>query len=510
MRFVRLSSLLFLMWAVVLCSAVGQGVNEPRFMPAAGHYPVGLRISFLYDHSRPAAFHPADTGSSGTARRIQILEWYPADSGGQELNILNYLRMDDTISDGEWESPGLEPERLKAFASSKSVMLGHLNAPIKNQRFPVIIYSPSLSASAAESADLCEFLASHGYVVLASPSHGRVTKLMTDDVDGLVTQARDILFLINYAAQQPNTDAESIAVVGYSWGGLANVYAATLDRRIKALVSLDGSIRYYVSVAWDAGIHPEQMTQAFLIFTQGYIALESDLVNALISKGRPSLVSSWSHADTYKVEMTAMDHGGFASTNLRNDAWWEGGQGQGLVLPGYERSEAMASYEALAAYTVAFLDSYLKQDSAAASFLKQPPGTHGVPKHLMNVDIHPAAGLPSTLESLRSELEKCGFDHAQQILAEARDSDPAFTVNEKSLLAWGSTELLDNGKTSEATETFKLAVAMFPTSSRAYSNLAEAYYRSGDKANATENFKKALDLDRENYFAMDRLKELRK
>jgi hypothetical protein len=37
-------------------------------------------------------------------------------------------------------------------------------------RYPVLIYAPSDSSVSWENADLCEYLASHGYVVLASPS----------------------------------------------------------------------------------------------------------------------------------------------------------------------------------------------------------------------------------------------------------------------------------------------------------------------------------------------------
>jgi len=136
---------------------------------------------------------------------------------------------------------------------------------------------------------ICEFLASQGYMVLASPSVGRNTTLMTDDVDGLKSQARDILFLIDYAKGQPDADLEAVAVTGYSWGGLSNVYAATQDKRIKALVCLDGSIRYYVSVAWDAGIHPEQMTVPLLIFMQVYIALKAILLTPSLAKG----VQAW-------------------------------------------------------------------------------------------------------------------------------------------------------------------------------------------------------------------------
>jgi dienelactone hydrolase len=421
------------------------------------------------------------------------------------MAILDYLSIDDTLPEiGQRRQ--LPPDMVKGFTSNVSSILARSNAPAQKQRFPVVIYAPSLSASAAENADLCELLASQGYVVFASPSHGRATRLMTDDVEGVRAQARDISFLIDYAQTQPNTNMGAVAAIGYSWGGLSNIYAASQDRRIKALVSLDGSIRYYVSVAWDSGIHPEQMTQPLLIFTQGYIPLESDLVNALINKGRPSLLSSWSHADVYKIEMAAMDHGAFASMNLRNEGIWN--EQQGPVEPGYDRSDVVASYEALSRYTLAFLNSTLKHDAQAAAFLKQTPNANGVPKHLMNVNFSPAVGLAPTLEAFQAELEKRGFSHALDIFAEARRADPAFKVDEKALIAWGRGDLLDQGKIAEATEVFRLAVSMYPASSNAYANLAEAEYRAGNKGMAVENFKKALELDPENYFAMDRLKEL--
>jgi Tfp pilus assembly protein PilF len=49
---------------------------------------------------------------------------------------------------------------------------------------------------------------------------------------------------------------------------------------------------------------------------------------------------------------------------------------------------------------------------------------------------------------------------------------------------------------------------MYPNSSPGYSSLANAYDRAGQKALAIESFRKALQLDPQNYFAMDRLKAL--
>lgn len=48
----------------------------------------------------------------------------------------------------------------------------------------------------------------------------------------------------------------------------------------------------------------------------------------------------------------------------------------------------------------------------------------------------------------------------------------------------------------------------FKAVERGYASLADAYNRAGQKALAIENFKKALQMDPQNYFAIDQLKAL--
>lgn len=84
-------------------------------------------------------------------------------------------------------------------------------------RYPVVIYAPSDSATAWENADLCKYLASNGYVVLASPSLGASTRDLTDDIEGINAEAKDISFLITYASGLPQAEASKVAVV--SWSG---------------------------------------------------------------------------------------------------------------------------------------------------------------------------------------------------------------------------------------------------------------------------------------------------
>jgi dienelactone hydrolase len=130
------------------------------------------------------------------------------------------------------------------------------DVPAARGRFPVVIYAASDSAVSWENADLCEYLASQGYVVIASPSMGVNTRDMTDDVPGIEAQARDISFLITYAKTLPDADVSEVAVVGFSWGGISNLFAAARDQRIDALVALDGSMRYFPGLVKQAGYEP--------------------------------------------------------------------------------------------------------------------------------------------------------------------------------------------------------------------------------------------------------------
>ena len=68
----------------------------------------------------------------------------------------------------------------------------------------------------------------------------------------------------------------------------------------------------------------------------------------------------------------------------------------------------------------------------------------------------------------------------------------------------------DGRRTSaEAIDVVKLAVQIGP-SSRAYSGLAEAYMKSGQRQEAIESYEKALEKDSGNILAKQRLDELKR
>ena len=254
--------------------------------------------------------------------------------------------------------------------------------------YPILIYAPSESSVSWENADLCEYLASHGYVVLASPSIG-VAGDMTDDLDGINAQALDISFLITYARSLPDTDLSEVAVVSWSWGGISSLFASARDPRIDALVEMDGSMRYYPGLVKRAGdVHPERMTIPLLCFTRN-LSLE-DLENDDVphaDKDGPNVLNAWVHGDLLNVNMLGMAHPEFSSMFQRRESGQRFAENQ---VADYGREDANTSYAWVARYTLNFLDAYLKHDASAKASLEKTPAENGVPKHFMGIKFSPA------------------------------------------------------------------------------------------------------------------------
>ncbi len=275
--------LAFFALCICLCSIFATSqTSQFKFLEKPGPYPIGLKIVYQYDRSRTYPSAPKDSSKPSVgddARPLQTLIWYPSlKSTTKPMTVSDYVQLAET--EIHFDAPDEKENRWRSLLkTSLDIPLWAVReAKPATGRYPVLIYAPSDSSVSWENADLCEYLASHGYVVLASPSMGVSTRDMTDDLDGINAQARDISFLITYAKSLPDTDLSEVAVVSWSWGGISSLFASARDPRIDALVEMDGSMRYYPGLVKRAGdVHPERMTIPLLCFTRN-VSLE-DLEN---------------------------------------------------------------------------------------------------------------------------------------------------------------------------------------------------------------------------------------
>jgi dienelactone hydrolase len=484
-----------------------------HFTENPGPHQVGLKVVAQYDYSRTYRRSTDDLGKpyqGERARPLQTLIWYPAEvRNGKPMTVGDYGNL--MATETSFREPKMAADAQEWIAGMKPTLTMPLwavrDATLAAGRFPLVIYAPSFSAMSWENADLCEYLASHGYVVIASPDMGVMTRGMTDDLAGIGAQARDISFLIGYAQTLPDTDLSQIAVAGFSWGGISNLFAAARDNRINALVALDGSMRYYAGLVKQAGdVHPEQMTIPLLYFAQGEITLEDQaryFTDASKNDG-PNVLNAWTHGDLVTVHMLGLVHTEHSSMYQRNEEVWK--NFHEVQKADYEREEGISGYAWVARYTLKFLDAYLKHDSAAITYLKKTPAENGVPQHFMTVNYRAAKGMPASFDSFRTELGRQGFERAADIYAEMKKEKTDFKLDEGAMNSWSS-ELLGGNHLPEAIDLLKLNVQMYPESSGAYESLGEAYWKAGQKELAIGSYKKALEKDPGNQDAKKKLKE---
>ncbi len=143
------------------------------------------------------------------------------------------------------EADSLSPDQSRQLARLRSMPTRvQRDAPMRRGRFPVVFYVQGAQSSYDDNVVLCEFLASHGIIVVGSvyPAEDNST-LATSASDH--SRQRDIRRLLLEVARLPGIEAASVTVVGHSAGGQAMLlFAADPSAPIDAVLTLDTTQDY--------------------------------------------------------------------------------------------------------------------------------------------------------------------------------------------------------------------------------------------------------------------------
>ncbi|PJJ53241.1 dienelactone hydrolase family protein [Hymenobacter chitinivorans] len=477
-----------------------------------GPHTVGFRVVQQYDYARAYKGRTdAVTGKPTTgelARPIQTLVWYPAQKSGAPIRYADYLRTeatDDnfTRTDAEaaafladklqWAAAQVGPKHAQQLFDQR--MWAVRNAPAATGKFPVVIYAAGGGGTAHEAADLCEYLASHGYVVLASRSLGTRTKDMNFDAEGLDTQARDIQFLLSYAHTLPQADMAHVAAAGWSWGGLANALAATQDSRIDAIVSFDGT---------KAQEDTKPVSRVRLTVPWLYVQRRSESVRELSAKGMQTtgiLLNEAKYADLYHVVMNPMEHVDFSTIGLRF--------AEPAHFTEYARAEVETAYHWTCRYTLEFLNATLKGDATGQQFLDRTPRQNGVPDHMARLYHLPARPGPvPTQAGFAAALAQDGFGQALEIYRRLQQQEPTFALSEGDLNTWGYQLLREARDLPAARAIFALGTELYPNDANLFDSLGEADEKNQDIQAAITHYRRSLQLNPANHNARQRIQAL--
>jgi len=334
----------------IFCSAQESSLKLAAKM---GEYAVGFKAINTYDYSR--SFLP--TGDSETNngeaifRPMQISFWYPAkaNTGSIKIKYEDYFYLQlletgaldlTTARKKEFVEKfiKIEPVVIDKFDKELNVEMNAVkSASEANGFFPVIAYGPSYSSTSFENALMFEFLASHGYVVVSSPSIGQYTRSMSDGQLGVEAQARDIEFLINEVRNIPNADINKLALMGFSWGGLSSVYTMARNLSIDAWIGLDPSVHEAYGYFEESSYNNFSSFSAPLLF-----------FHSIGFTGETPFYDNLVYSNAYMVNLPQIGHTDLASQFIK------------LFSSGGEtRNKA---YNIVCNYTLLFLDGVFKKE----------------------------------------------------------------------------------------------------------------------------------------------------
>ncbi len=455
-----------------------------------------------------------DYKNQSIPRPVPVSIWYPSNeypNDTEPMTVLNYMEI--LKEEEEWECLPNEQILNWFYYSNTPANQIHLNeqtgaypkidpAPGK---FPVVVYAPSYQASSIENFALCEYLASHGYIVISTPSRGTENRFFEGGTEkDMETQARDIEFLIKESAKLPNADFRQIAGMGFSFGGLSNVLSQMRNENIKAIVSLDGSIKYqYDKLIKSAYFDIEKVDVPFIHMAQKDIpeqVLMEDHIDSTLNY-KFEFYDNLLYSKAYSIKFHKLTHPYFSTLGVlfqQRD-------------PRQDKSdlEIMESYKLASEYTLNFLNAFVKNDTRALNFMENEPSANGIPYGLITRQTKQPESKSFNFQDFNELALKQHYENLDQLFATTLSKYPSIELPEGNLNTLGLQLIFDPKTSEQGINVLLLATNIYPNSSNLFDSLAEAYLYVGNKEKAMENFDKSLELNSQNQNAIDRLKQLR-
>ncbi len=509
MRFLLVTSLILFQTPLIF----GQ-TSLKKIDLGKGEFQVGFQHYTTSDSTRTYQ-RIYDYNNEVHTRPIPISIWYPSNAkieNGQPISVLNYFEI--LKEEEEWEYLPNE-QLLNWFYYSNTVAnqnhlkeqtIAYPNAEFAEGVFPVIIYAPSYHASSIENFALCEFLASHGYIVISSPSRGTETRWMSNDNrKNMETQSRDVAFLIKEIGKFPTANPKQIAVMGFSFGGMANVITQMRNQQIKAIVSLDGTERYQYEVLKKSPFFDRNKFDVpYLHMAQKEIpeqVLKEDEIPAMLNTAF-LLYDSITKSKAYQLRFHSLSHSYFSTLGVlfekrdpRQDA---------------SDAEIMESYKWLTVYTLNFLNAFLKKDMSAIQFIENKPLENGVPDGLIDQKKKQAATSIFSFQDFNELASKQNYEQLDELYVTTLEIHPSLILPEGNLNTLGLQLTFNTETAMYGINVLTLATKIYPNSANLYDSLAEAYLFVKNTKMAVLNFEKSLVLNPQNQNAIDRLKQLKR
>lgn len=509
-----------------------------------GPYAVGFRTSWQLDHARRynMTYDDRTTYAPGKAPRpILVNVWYPAVRVGDASRMPHHDYLEIRAADpplAKFSAKLVEFNRAviakevmqkpaKELTDKEKRLLDEFldtptacirNTPPAEGRFPVVIYHSGHGSSFEDNSVLCEFLASHGFVVIGSAF--QKPDGSSFGVDGGLASAHDMAFLAVAARQLPGVDPDRVGVIGHSGGAHAALtYGSLPGAAVDAVVSLDTTQDYH-------GLEDPGWEPMTTLVVRNRKTFQCPLLMVAGPEAFFELADMLTNSRRYYFTLKGMGHDDYISQGgISRERLWKlhlddpKQTAEARTEEKVALARVRAGYQALCQYVLRFLEAELKGDAAGKEFLAKQyrsaklgsdePHVDYMPEGRTGPDAYPENGdAPPTPRQLRRVLREQGSGKTIGLLRHFRKDAPDAPIHYKTFELYLVCDLLDGGQVQEAIAFRDYYRESGLDCEKYLLGSAKAFQRQGSTKMAASYYRRLLLLDPANREAADGLKQL--
>ncbi|MDX1941781.1 MAG: tetratricopeptide repeat protein [Saprospiraceae bacterium] len=464
-----------------------------------GSYPVGFQVFNRFDygrHTQPKLDFEGKLYEGESALPMQIAVWYPAqiDNNAPKLLFEEYAYLTKQVN---YYKPLTEQDKQEAREIIRGPAKGGANielsdadiqaiaktstAAVKDAKpqagtFPLIICG--YQGGPSFNNILCEYLASLGYVVVATSSISKVGSWQATKPPLAIQESiNNLEYLLNFAQSLSNVNTKQLGVIGTNFEGMPALLFQMKQMQADAVVSIDGwegkqgsvptileSIHFDVNkmrVPYFAIMQDEQNPSPYLTLSQ---AIPDTLV----------------YSQSYYYVLKEMNHS-YLIANLS-------------IIPSIS-PEKSSAYSYLYTSIGHFLDAFVKKSPTSIRFMQQTATENGFPQAIIKTAIKknalPAVPIPDEFEALvmNGDIEK-----VTNIYKAAKKSNPNVSLFDFNTIRLFAFRFNQRKQYDKVLAIWKLGAEAFPESVRVMENLGDTYQNLNNSIMAKQSYEKALQL----------------
>jgi len=220
-----------------------------------GPFAVGFGTVEKYDYSRtfrPEKDYFGNRLEGEKARPIQLCYWYPAQTDDSRTRMLygeyafpypndaSFFNLLSNLQNRELGVlfPFMGNNQALVQNSMDIELYGMRDAAPVEGSFPLVLYHGGRRGSYSQNVVMCEYLASHGFIVATTHTIGQANPNVGESGEDFQTVVRDKELALAMARDLPGVNAEKLGLLGFGYGGSTALIHQMRNSGVDAVVTL--------------------------------------------------------------------------------------------------------------------------------------------------------------------------------------------------------------------------------------------------------------------------------